>query len=230
MPQIEALCRKRKVKELYAFGSVADDDRFNAESDVDLTAAFIEDELVPDLFEKFELHINLETLLERKVDLISLDTIQNRFTLQPIRQKHKMVYSAVTLLELSIAESIRLNAEELAETLQEDGIKDPSLLAGTRSLIICRISNCLKRLQFHNSKLTFTDSQRIHVFAKHAVSQLQNPDIHEVTNMSAFCSTITLGEAKYFIKKYEPSQGMNFSNAQQNSQNSTVIIHAQNHH
>jgi len=38
--QIESLCKKYKVKELYAFGSVTDEKKFNDKSDVDLLVNF----------------------------------------------------------------------------------------------------------------------------------------------------------------------------------------------
>ena len=45
---VHDLCKKHKVKELYAFGSVLDQTKFNDESDVDLIVKFNDDVLVED--------------------------------------------------------------------------------------------------------------------------------------------------------------------------------------
>ena len=76
--QIIALCKKYKVKRLYAFGSILTP-KFNDQSDIDLAVDF-NDQEIPDMFEHFFDFINeLETLLGRKIDLVDQSAIRNSY-------------------------------------------------------------------------------------------------------------------------------------------------------
>lgn len=93
--EIANLCRKHKVKELYAFGSVLDENRFNDKSDVDLIVKFNEDVDIleyADLF--FDLADDMEHLFKRTVDLMTLKPIANRFLRENIESTKKLVYAA----------------------------------------------------------------------------------------------------------------------------------------
>lgn len=75
---ILALCKKYKVKAMYAFGSVLTP-RFNAESDIDLAVSFDKDSIaIEDYADNFfGLQFELEHLLKRDVDLVCYDAIKN---------------------------------------------------------------------------------------------------------------------------------------------------------
>ncbi|MBP9688614.1 MAG: nucleotidyltransferase domain-containing protein [Bacteroidia bacterium] len=93
--EIADLCRKHKVKELYAFGSVLDKSRFNEDSDVDLLVKFNSDVDIldyADLF--FGLNEDLEGIFKRKVDLYTLNPIENRFLRENIESTKQIVYAA----------------------------------------------------------------------------------------------------------------------------------------
>jgi predicted nucleotidyltransferase len=89
------LCTKYKVKELYAFGSVLDEGKFNEQSDVDLMVKFNDDVEILDyanLF--FGLIEELECLFNRRVDLYTINPIENRFLRENIEATKKIVYAA----------------------------------------------------------------------------------------------------------------------------------------
>lgn len=94
MNQIKTLCEQHRVKELYVFGSAVTD-KFNEKSDVDLIVKFESSVLVEsyaDLY--FDLADALEKLFKRKVDLMILNPIPNRFLRENIESTKQLVYAA----------------------------------------------------------------------------------------------------------------------------------------
>ncbi len=92
---IQDLCKKHKVKELYAFGSVLDETKFNKDSDVDLIVKFNDDVLVEeyaDLY--FDLADTFELLFNRKVDLMIKKYITNKYLRENIEETKKIIYEA----------------------------------------------------------------------------------------------------------------------------------------
>ncbi|MDY4527569.1 MAG: nucleotidyltransferase domain-containing protein [Parabacteroides sp.] len=89
--QIIALCKKYKVKRLYAFGSILTP-KFNDQSDIDLAVDF-NDQEIPDMFEHFfDFIYELETLLGRKVDLVDQSTIRNSYFQKELNSTKKLIY------------------------------------------------------------------------------------------------------------------------------------------
>ena len=89
--QIIALCKKYKVKRLYAFGSILTP-KFNDQSDIDLAVDF-NDQEIPDMFEHFfDFIYELETLLGRKVDLVDQSAIRNSYFQQELNSTKKLIY------------------------------------------------------------------------------------------------------------------------------------------
>lgn len=89
---INELCLKHKVKELYAFGSVLDDNKFNTNSDVDL---LIEFDNVP--FEYYaenhsEFEESLVKLFGHKVDLVSPKFLRNRIFIKRINETKQKIF------------------------------------------------------------------------------------------------------------------------------------------
>lgn len=92
LEQIEAFCRKWKVKEFSLFGSVLRPD-FRADSDIDVLV-----ELEPDapwsLFEWVEMIEELKGLFGREVDLVDKTAIRNPFRRHEILGSREVVYAA----------------------------------------------------------------------------------------------------------------------------------------
>ena len=85
------LCEKYHVEKLYLFGSVAEG-KVNETSDMDLLVKFKEVEL-KDYFDNYiHLKHQLETLFQRKVDLMELQTLKNPILIRSIERNKKLIY------------------------------------------------------------------------------------------------------------------------------------------
>ena len=93
---INELCRKHKVKELYAFGSVTDENKFNEKSDVDLLVDFDKSQIELKEFADnfFDFAEELETVLGRRVDLITLNSLRNKYFIRSVNRSKTKVYAA----------------------------------------------------------------------------------------------------------------------------------------
>jgi len=86
------LCKAHKVKELYAFGSIVNGSFTNA-SDVDLLVNISEKdplnrgELLLSIWDKFELYF------DRKVDLLTNNSLKNPYLRTEIDKTKKLIYS-----------------------------------------------------------------------------------------------------------------------------------------
>lgn len=89
------LCKKYKVKKLYLFGSILTE-RFNENSDVDFSIEFDREEIDrnkldwADLFFDF-LH-EMESLLERKVDIVFDNYISNKIFRKELDNTKRLLY------------------------------------------------------------------------------------------------------------------------------------------
>ncbi len=75
---IRDLCKKHKVRSLFAFGSVLTD-KFRKESDIDLIVDFQDIDLYGYAENYFDLKQRLENIFEREVDLLEEKAIKNPF-------------------------------------------------------------------------------------------------------------------------------------------------------
>lgn len=90
--QIDAFCRRWKIRELALFGSVLRDD-FRPESDVDVLVEF-ESDTGFTLFDFVQMQDELTGLFGREVDLVQKGAVRNPFVLKHIRDNHRIVYHA----------------------------------------------------------------------------------------------------------------------------------------
>lgn len=94
-PQLAAFCQQWQVAELSFFGSILRDD-FSPNSDVDILVAYLPT-ADRGLFQKIRMKEDLQTLLGRKVDLVSKSAIQesrNWLRRQNILTSAQVVYVA----------------------------------------------------------------------------------------------------------------------------------------
>ena len=89
--QIQELCKKNKVKTLFAFGSVTRDD-FNENSDVDLVVDIDEKDPFKYTDIYFNLKSRLEDILKRQVDLLEERAIKNKFFRRELDNTKVMIY------------------------------------------------------------------------------------------------------------------------------------------
>jgi len=89
--KINELCSKYNVSELYVFGSVLTE-RFNNESDIDLLVDFDDMDVFGYADNYFDFKFDLESILNRKVDLLEKKAIKNPFLKKSIDSSKKLVY------------------------------------------------------------------------------------------------------------------------------------------
>jgi predicted nucleotidyltransferase len=88
---IDELCKKYKVKYLYAFGSVCTD-RFNESSDIDLLIKLDIQDYVEYSDNYFLLAEEFENIFHRKVDLITDKSLSNPYFIESINNSKKIIY------------------------------------------------------------------------------------------------------------------------------------------
>ncbi|MBU2062253.1 MAG: nucleotidyltransferase domain-containing protein [Bacteroidetes bacterium] len=91
--ELQRLCEKYDIKTMYVFGSATTRD-FNESSDIDILISFKE---IP--FEKytdnyFDLHVELERLFNRKVDLLTERSLSNPYFIQSVENTKQLLYAA----------------------------------------------------------------------------------------------------------------------------------------
>ncbi|MBI3511635.1 MAG: nucleotidyltransferase domain-containing protein [Bacteroidetes bacterium] len=94
MSAISEACKKYKVKELYAFGSVTDENKFNEKSDIDLLVEFGEASLA-DYADNYSSFVEtMEKLFGREVDLVTAKYLRNRFFIQRVNETKQKLFQA----------------------------------------------------------------------------------------------------------------------------------------
>ena len=87
-----ALCRRYKVRKLYAFGSILTP-RFNEDSDVDILVDFnseIDFNNYADNY--FDFHNALRTLFGREVDLVDESAVKNPYFREELEETKHLIY------------------------------------------------------------------------------------------------------------------------------------------
>ncbi|WP_246050323.1 nucleotidyltransferase family protein [Neolewinella litorea] len=92
--QIAAACRKYAVKELSVFGSVLEEERFAASSDVDVYVDFDESNISLERYADyyFALHAELETILDRPVDITTKRSLKNPFFKEELNRTKQSIF------------------------------------------------------------------------------------------------------------------------------------------
>lgn len=91
--KIKHLCKKHKVKRLYAFGSVLTD-RFSETSDVDLMVDFDTIDLKSYADNYFSLKFALENVLRRPIDLLEEQAVKNPYFKKAVEQQRQLIYGS----------------------------------------------------------------------------------------------------------------------------------------
>jgi uncharacterized protein len=90
--EIEAFCRKWKLKEFALFGSVLGDE-FRADSDVDVLVEF-KDEADWSLYDWIAMIDELSEIFGRKVDLVAKEGLRNPIRREAILSERQVLYEA----------------------------------------------------------------------------------------------------------------------------------------
>jgi predicted nucleotidyltransferase len=88
---LNALCKKYKVRQLFAFGSMLTS-RFKKNSDIDLIVDFQEVDLYDYADNYLDFKNSLECLFKREVDLLEDKAIKNPYLRQSIDSSKQLIY------------------------------------------------------------------------------------------------------------------------------------------
>lgn len=92
---IEMLCRRYNVARLEVFGSAVEGDFNPARSDVDFLVEFrAGQDLGPWLSHYFEFKSDLESLLNRTVDLVMPKAMRNPYFIREVNRTRRVLYAA----------------------------------------------------------------------------------------------------------------------------------------
>jgi len=91
--ELKKLCETYDVRTLYIFGS-ASTDKFNNSSDIDILVSFKDISIEKYTDNYFELHYRLEELFERKIDLITENSLSNPYFIESIEETKQLLYAA----------------------------------------------------------------------------------------------------------------------------------------
>lgn len=92
---IAEVCRRYGVIKLEVFGSAADSGFDEERSDVDFLVEYEAGaDLGPWLSRYFELQRELETIVERRVDLVMAGAPKNRYFLREVNRTRKTIYAS----------------------------------------------------------------------------------------------------------------------------------------
>lgn len=83
--------KKHRVVKAYAFGSVCSN-RFNESSDVDLLIDFNSEDTKGYAENFWELEEKLKSILNRKVDLLAVHTLQNPYFIEEVEETKILLY------------------------------------------------------------------------------------------------------------------------------------------
>ncbi len=94
LPELVTLCEKYPVKSLHLFGSAITGD-FNPESDIDFLVSFNDNLSFEEYTDSyFSLHESLQALFQRKIDLITQNSLSNPYFIDEVEQTKQLIYAA----------------------------------------------------------------------------------------------------------------------------------------
>lgn len=89
--EINELCKKYRVRNLFVFGSVLTD-RFSEKSDIDFVVDIDSGDPIIYAENYFKLKFSLEKLLNRKIDLLEEKALKNKYFIENINNLKYQIY------------------------------------------------------------------------------------------------------------------------------------------
>ncbi len=90
---LKILCQDYDVKTMYVFGSACTD-KFSENSDIDILISFKDISIEKYTDNYFELHHKLEELFNRKIDLLTENSLSNPYFIESIEETKQLLYAA----------------------------------------------------------------------------------------------------------------------------------------
>lgn len=91
--ELKILCQEYDVQTMHVFGSVCTDN-FNDDSDIDILISFKDISIEKYTDNYFELHYKLEELFNRKIDLLTENSLSNPYFIESIEETKQLLYAA----------------------------------------------------------------------------------------------------------------------------------------
>lgn len=91
--ELQALCEKYDVRTMYVFGSACTN-KFTDKSDIDILISFKDISIEKYTDNYFDLHNQLEKLFNRKVDLLTDNSLSNPYFIESIEETKQLLYAA----------------------------------------------------------------------------------------------------------------------------------------
>ena len=93
LSEVKHLCKMYDVKTLHIFGSACTD-KFNESSDIDILVSFKDISIEKYTDNYFELHYKLNELFNKKVDLLTENSLSNPYFIESIEETKELLYAA----------------------------------------------------------------------------------------------------------------------------------------
>ncbi|WP_372773210.1 nucleotidyltransferase family protein [Mangrovibacterium sp.] len=93
LEDLKKLCEYYDVRTLYVFGSACTE-KFNDRSDIDILISFKDISIEKYTDNYFDLHYKLEALFDRKVDLLTENSLANPYFIESIEETKQLLYAA----------------------------------------------------------------------------------------------------------------------------------------
>ena len=88
MPDLIALCKQHAIKSLHLFGSAAMGE-LTSKSDLDFLVSFSDDLSIEEYTENY-----LHNLFNRKIDLVTHNSLSNPYFINEVEQTKQLIYAA----------------------------------------------------------------------------------------------------------------------------------------
>ncbi|MGD8779598.1 MAG: nucleotidyltransferase domain-containing protein [Ignavibacteria bacterium] len=93
LSDLKALCQTYDVKTMYVFGSACTN-KFNDRSDIDILVSFKDISIERYTDNYFDLHYKLEELFNRKIDLLTENSLSNPYFIESVEETEELLYAA----------------------------------------------------------------------------------------------------------------------------------------
>jgi uncharacterized protein len=93
--ELKNICKKLKIKRLYAYGSAVTSDKFRENSDIDFLISF-HDNISPEEYSEnyFQLQYQLRELFDREIDVITERSLSNPYFIESVNKNKVLIYEA----------------------------------------------------------------------------------------------------------------------------------------
>jgi uncharacterized protein len=91
--ELKILCEEYDIKTMYVFGSACTN-KFTEKSDIDILISFKDITIDKYTDNYFELHYKIEALFNRKIDLLTENSLSNPYFIESIEETKQLLYAA----------------------------------------------------------------------------------------------------------------------------------------